>query len=71
MRLAIILCALIVAGCATSETVYLRNMARQAVQCGPYDAGLNDTNARIIAESQLRNCVSDYQRQGYERVPGP
>jgi len=68
MRLAAALCALMLAACATSETIILRNMAGQMLQCGPYPAGLGTSTSRLIAESNLRNCVTDFQRQGYERV---
>ena len=37
MRAAIIiLMAIGLAGCATSETVYLKNVSNQMVKCGPY-----------------------------------
>lgn len=55
--------------CATSETVYLKNAGGQTVKCGPYQ-GLG-RNADILNRAKVRDCVSDYQRAGYERVPGP
>jgi len=60
-----------VAGCASSETVYLANANGQKVQCGPYRGyGSLPMQARQ-AQISLRDCVDDYQRQGYNRVPGP
>jgi hypothetical protein len=57
------------AGCA-SEPVYLRNMAGQTVQCGPYHPiGSERVPASQIAAMMTRDCISDFQRQGYERVP--
>jgi len=57
--------------CATSEVIYLKNANGQTVQCGPY-AGYGSLPAQAAqADAKLRGCVSDYQRQGYERVPGP
>lgn len=59
-------------GCAaTSERVTLRNQSGQTVTCGPYstyDYSYTETSSSIV-EARLRGCISDYQRQGYERVP--
>lgn len=57
-------------GCA-SESVYLRNVAGTTVQCGPYSGGGIGPIANLAAEQRLRDCVADYQRQGYERTPNP
>ena len=72
MRAAIIiLMAIGLAGCATSETVYLINESGNTVQCGPFtDYGAVNL-ANQTTEAQLRGCISDYQRQGYERAPSP
>ena len=67
-----ILMAISLAGCATSsETVYLKNPSNQMVKCGPYTNYGNVPSANVTTQNQLRGCISDYQRQGYERVPGP
>jgi hypothetical protein len=68
MRTIIIALGLFLAACST-DPVYLKNTGTGAVvQCGPYATrGPSSTNA-AWQESQ---CISDYQRQGYERVPGP
>ena len=72
MRAAIIiLMAIGLAGCATSETVYLKNVSNQKVKCGPYTNYGNIPSANVTTQNQLRGCIADYQRQGYERVPGP
>ena len=52
MRATIILMAVSLAGCATSETVYLQNDSSQTVQCGPYtDYGNVSSGKRYDAES--------------------
>lgn len=71
MRTTIILMTIGLAGCATSEAVYLQNAARQVVQRGPYTDYGNIPKANVTTQSQLRDCIVDYQRQGYERVPSP
>lgn len=62
-----ILC-LFAAGCST-DPVYLKHSeSGQIVQCGPFSSmGLRAT-AAALHENQ---CIADYQRQGYERVPSP
>ena len=72
MRTATVLMLIGLAGCGTtSETVFLQNAAGQNVQCGPYTAYGNIPKANESTQQQLRDCIGDYQRQGYERVPGP
>ena len=72
MRAAIIiLMAIGLAGCATSETVYLKNVSNQTVKCGPYTNYGDIPSANVTTQNQLRDCIADYQRQGYERVPVP
>lgn len=58
------------AGCATVQTekIYLRNAAGMTVTCGPY---FNANLAAGAAAQRESQCISDYQRQGYERAPGP
>lgn len=63
------LAALALAGCASTETVMLRNPVGQTVQCGPYQ-GSSGAISRLVIQQQLRDCVTDYQRQGYERAGG-
>jgi len=71
MKTLILLLAFAVSACsATSERVALKNAAGHVVYCGPYktyDYSYTETSSTIV-QSQLRGCVSDFQRQGYERV---
>jgi hypothetical protein len=58
--------------CATSESVHLRNASTgETVQCGPYTVYGNLNAAAVSAQSRVRSCISDYQRQGFERVQAP
>ena len=65
------LLALGLAGCVTSEKVYLKNADGHTVTCGPYTAKGGLPQQEMMAQPKLRDCVADYQRQGYERVPNP
>lgn len=58
------------AGCSTVQTekIYLRNAAGVTATCGPYFSANLAAEAAAQRESQ---CIGDYQRQGYERFPGP
>ena len=69
ITLAFVFCATFVSGCAVSEKVFLRNPAGQTVQCGPYTVAGNLNAAAENSHIELRGCIADYQRQGYERVP--
>ncbi len=70
----------ILGACASSDgIVYLTNDANQRVKCGPFSAdapvalfleerfGAPNAEARIgaSAETKLRNCIEDYQQQGF------
>ena len=62
----------LVAGCATSETVYLKHPVKgDTVQCGPYTVGGNLAAAAMTAQNELRYCIDDFSDQGYERIPTP
>jgi hypothetical protein len=61
--------ALTLAGCTTSETIHLRNSTGQVVQCGPYTHYGNMPAAGAENRAEIRDCVADFQRQGYDRVP--
>lgn len=67
-RLVLIALALSMAGCATVQTekVTLRNAAGMTATCGPY---FNANLAASGAAQREGQCISDYQRQGYNRVP--
>jgi hypothetical protein len=61
----ILLTAAALVGC--SETVKLRNPATgETATCGPYM--LDSVGSDSQAQREAR-CISDYQRQGYQRVP--
>lgn len=52
---------------ACTAPVQLRNPATgQTASCGPYM--LDSLGSDSQAEREAR-CISDYQREGYERVP--
>lgn len=71
MRKMAFLALLGLAGCAApSETIYLARGADR-VQCGPYkEEPFAVGDQAPILEKRLRDCVSDFQRQGYQRVSG-
>jgi hypothetical protein len=56
-------------GCASSEVVNLKHPSKgDVVKCGPYTVSGNIAAAAETAQNELRYCVSDFQRQGYERI---
>ena len=58
----------VLSGCAeefTGRTVMLRNAMGQTATCGPYYRDSIGSNSMALRESQ---CISDFQRQGYQRV---
>ena len=62
--------AVLVAGCGTSQTVFLKHPVKgDTVKCGPYTVAGNLAAAAITAQNELRYCINDFQRQGYERIP--
>lgn len=73
MKKLVILGVLAVSGCTTPQTevIYLANSAGQKAQCGPYFRGIGSNYTMNVAEQNLRDCVNDYQKQGYSRTPGP
>ena len=70
LRIVFIL-ALGLAGCASSQTVYLQNTQGEQVQCGPYTNYGNIASASQTAQRKLRYCIEDFQSQGYVRIPNP
>lgn len=63
-RLGFITILLLLSGC--TETIYLKNMDGMVATCGPYPAAGASGVIGAVRENQ---CITDYQRQGYERVP--
>lgn len=59
-------CAILV-GCTTDPILLRHSTTGQMVKCGPYAAG-GGTPA-LAAVQREAQCIGDYQRQGYERVP--
>ena len=59
--------AAVLAGCIKSESIVLRHpVTGKMTTCDGYAGlGLQAT----MGETRQRNCVADFQRQGYERVP--
>jgi hypothetical protein len=57
-------------GCpATSEIISLKNPTTGTiVTCGPYTKFGNINSATQAAQNELRYCVDDFQRQGYQRI---
>ncbi|MDB5405617.1 MAG: hypothetical protein JWL84_529 [Rhodospirillales bacterium] len=63
MRQIALAIALTVALSGCTDAITMRNKATgEVATCGPYES--NNRNA--LREAQ---CISDYQRQGYERAP--
>lgn len=56
----------IATGCATEEVILRHPETHDIAKCGLFAA---PTAAdRLAAVSRTRECVEDYQRQGYERL---
>ncbi len=67
--MATILMAVLV-GCAgvTGEKVDMFKPGTEETRvCGPYTTAGNLASAAKLNSQQLRDCIMDYQRQGYER----
>lgn len=61
----IVLLAFALSGCG--ETIKLRNQSTgQTATCGPYMLDGLGSNSQ---EQREARCISDYQRQGFERMP--
>ena len=71
MRFAMLLAILAAfIGCATTQPVTLRHPNTGAVvQCGPYKVNFFVGPVGGPVYQQERDCIADYQRQGYERAP--
>ncbi len=63
------LVVLSVARCTTSDPIYLKSANGKTVRCGPYmDFGYLPATSKST-EAKVWDCVSYYQRNGYERIP--
>jgi hypothetical protein len=57
-----------ISGCAASEPIYLKSANGKIVHCGPYlDFGYLPAGSKST-EAKVWDCVSYYERNGYERV---
>jgi hypothetical protein len=54
------------AACATDAVILRHSSTGRTVRCGPFPTFPQGT---AQAYQKERDCVADYQRQGYERVP--
>ena len=59
---------LLVAGCSTTPDIVLRNKAGQTARCEGFFVASGWGRSQLLSKVQ-RECVEDYQRAGYERVP--
>ncbi len=60
---------LVLAACATAPVNLRHPGTGQTAQCGPYPGYTGAEQAASVAREA--RCISDFQRQGYERVSGP
>ncbi len=56
-------------GCVRDAVVLIHPQTGKEVQCGPfYFTGMESgIFSKAAAEERERDCVSDYQKKGYER----
>jgi len=59
----------LLAGCARDPVILIHPQTRKAQQCGPYYfTGMSSgIFSRAAAEERQRDCINDYEQQGYER----
>ncbi len=55
-------------GCSTTPEIVLRNSAGQTARCEGFFVASGWGRSQLLSKLQ-RECVNDYQRQGYVRVP--
>lgn len=58
---------LLATGCAMANDVKLRHPDGRVVTCEP--GWRYGVIGATVGHDQVRDCVKDYQRQGFERVP--
>lgn len=74
MKKAVILTSLLsLTGCVAqqTETIFMAMAGAADVKCGPYPTDVITSEGPTMANQKLRACVSDFQRQGYNRVSPP
>jgi hypothetical protein len=62
------LSALLLAACSTTPDIVLRNSTGQTARCEGFFVASGWGRSQLLSKLQ-RECMEDYQRQGYERVP--
>ena len=64
----LLLPAVFLGACNTTAPIYLQHpQTGQTVTCGPYN--YDPVTANVMSQREAR-CITDFQRQGYERVSG-
>ena len=79
MRITMVVAVMTLAGCAPgqiglgSAPIYMYNQTTdQNATCGPFVGPFGaSSETRTAAALREAQCISDYQRQGFERVPEP
>jgi len=59
---------LALSGCSTTPDIVLRNRDGVTARCEGFFVASGWGRSRLLARQQ-RECVEDFQRAGYERVP--
>ena len=59
----------LLAGCVRDAVILIHPQTGKEKQCGPYYfTGMSSgIFSKVAAEERERDCISDYQQQGYER----
>jgi hypothetical protein len=55
-------------GCVTSPVYLQHPITKEIAKCGPYDNRLAHQDTSLERE---RDCIRDFQRQGFERMAKP
>jgi hypothetical protein len=66
-NIALLVSFMFVIGCSTAPIYLKHEKTGEVVQCGPYT--VTDSSDDMVAAYRETQCIKDYQRQGYERVP--
>lgn len=66
MNRILIASSLLLAGCSTDPVLLRHPQTGQMEECGPYPT-ITQSQAAAAVELE-RGCITDYERQGYERV---
>ncbi len=66
-NIALLVSFVLVIGCSTAPIYLKHKKIDEVVQCGPYT--VTDSSDDMVAAYRETQCIKDYQRQGYERIP--